>query len=96
MLSLQDLMNFVLSKAGQLLQANVDGNLCLSAAKAIVQECEVAESNSMPMAASTLDGLLQLLQQASQDDVSLFYTCPQKLGNQCIICLFCFDQKVKM
>ena len=70
-LALQDLMNFVLSKAGQLLQANMDAALSLSAAKAIVQVCEVSEANSMPMAVATLDGLLQLVQQATLPEVSL-------------------------
>ena len=64
-------MNFVLGKAGQLLQANTDAALSLSAAKAIVQMCEVAEADSMPMAVTTLDGLLQLIQQASLPEVSL-------------------------
>lgn len=71
MLLLQDLMNFVLSKAGQLLQSGLDAALSMSAAKAIQQVCEVAEANSMPMAVTTLDGLLQLIQQAAQPDVSL-------------------------
>lgn len=69
-------MNFVLSKAGQLLQAaNVDPALCLSAAQAIVQVCEVAERHSMPMPVSTLDGLLHLVQQATHPDVSLLLLC---------------------
>ena len=62
-------MNFVLSKAGQLLQANTDAALSLSAAKAIVQVCEVSEGNSMPMAVATLDGLMQLIQQATLFEV---------------------------
>lgn len=65
-------MHFVLSKAGQLLQSgNTDAATCTSAAQAIVQVCEVAESHAMAMPANILDGLLHLIQKATQPDVSL-------------------------
>ncbi|KAL0040657.1 hypothetical protein WJX79_000805 [Trebouxia sp. C0005] len=66
----QDLMNFVLNKTGQLLQGpQADMVVSMSAARAIVQVCEVAETHNMPMPVSTLDGLLQLIQQATTSDV---------------------------
>ena len=69
---MQDLMNFVLNKTGQLLQGpKAESVVSMSAARAIVQVCEVAETHNMPMPVSTLDGLLQLIQQATTSDVSL-------------------------
>ena len=63
-------MDFVLTKAGQILQQpGADATACMSAARAIVEVCEVAQSNDMPMPSNILDGLLQLVQQASNPDV---------------------------
>ena len=74
---MQDLMNFVLNKTGQLLQGpKADTVVSMSAARAIVQVCEVAETHNMPMPASTLDGLMQLIQQATTSDVSLLMLLP--------------------
>jgi hypothetical protein len=74
---MQDLMNFVLNKSGQLLQgAQADTVVSMSAARAIVQVCEVAEIHNMQMPVSTLDGLLQLIQQATASDVSLLMLFP--------------------
>ncbi len=85
---LQDLMNFVLSKAGQLLQGpSADAALRMSAAQAIVQACEVAESHNMPMPASTLDGLLQLIQQATDPDVSPCILCSTAWTGFCMAVL---------
>ena len=74
---MQDLMNFVLNKTGQLLQGpKAESVVSMSAARAIVQVCEVAETHNMPMPVSTLDGLLQLIQQATTSDVSLLMLLP--------------------
>ena len=74
---MQDLMNFVLNKTGQLLQGpKAETVVSMSAARAIVQVCEVAETHNMPMPVSTLDGLLQLIQQATTSDVSLLMLLP--------------------
>ncbi|DBB03975.1 TPA: hypothetical protein ACH3X1_013041 [Trebouxia sp. C0004] len=80
----QDLMNFVLNKTGQLLQGHkADTVVSMSAARAIVQVCEVAETHNMPMPVSTLDGLLQLIQQATTCDVE------QELAVALALCLSC-------
>ncbi|DBA67383.1 TPA: hypothetical protein ACH3X2_001674 [Trebouxia sp. C0005] len=80
----QDLMNFVLNKTGQLLQGpQADMVVSMSAARAIVQVCEVAETHNMPMPVSTLDGLLQLIQQATTSDVE------QELAVALALCLSC-------
>lgn len=77
---MQDLMNFVLNKTGQLLQGpKADTVVSMSAARAIVQVCEVAETHNMPMPVSTLDGLLQLIQQATTSDVSLLMLFPCRI-----------------
>ncbi len=74
---MKDLMNFVLNKTGQLLQGpRADAVVSMSAAWAIVQVCEVAETHNMPMPVSTLDSLLQLIQQATTSDVSLLMPFP--------------------
>lgn len=72
-------MDFVLTKAGQLLmQAGADCRACMSAARAIVEVCQVAQSNDMPMPTAVLDGLVQLIQQTSDPDVRhpLAAQCP--------------------
>ena len=63
-------MNFVLSKAGGLLmQAGAEPRASMSAARAIVEVCAVAQSHDMPMPSNVLDGLLQLIQQTTDPDV---------------------------
>ena len=63
-------MNFVLSKAGsRLMQAEADPRASMSAARAIVEVCSVAQSHDMPMPSNVLDGLVQLIQQTSDSDV---------------------------
>ena len=53
-------MDFVLSKAGQLLMLpGADPSACMSAARAIVEVCEVAQSKDLPMPSNVLDGLVQ-------------------------------------
>ena len=63
-------MNFVLGKAGNsLMQAEADPRASMSAARAIVEVCSVAQSHDMPMPSNVLDGLLQLVQQTTDPDV---------------------------
>lgn len=63
-------MNFVLRKAGNsLMQAEADPRASMSAARAIVEVCSVAQSHDMPMPSNVLDGLLQLIQQTTDPDV---------------------------
>ena len=65
-------MNFVLSKAGsRLMQAEADPRASVSAARAIVEVCNVAQSHDMPMPSNVLDGLVQLIQQTTDPDVRL-------------------------
>ena len=67
---LQDLMKFVLSKAGSLLtQAEADPRANMSAARAIMEVCDAAQSHNMPMPSNVLDGLVQLIQRTADPDV---------------------------
>lgn len=73
---LQELMNFVLTKAGELLmQAEADPRASMSAARAIVEVCSVAQGHDMPMPSNVLDGLLQLIQQTTDPDVRRPTSC---------------------
>lgn len=63
-------MNFVLSKASsRLMQAEADHRASMSAARAIVEVCNAAQSHDMPMPSNVLDGLVQLIQQTTDPDV---------------------------
>lgn len=78
---LQGLMDFVLTHASQLLASgSPDAVVCLSAAQTISQMCEVAEGHDMAMQDTILNGLLQLIQQATFAEVGL----------SCWSCLTCF------
>lgn len=69
---LQDLMDFVLTYAGHLLASGKpNAATCLAAAQSISQICEVAEGHNMDVKDATLNGLLQLIQQATHAEVSL-------------------------
>ena len=66
----QGLMDFVLTQAGQLLASNKpDAAVCLTAAQSISQICEVGEGHDMEVKDTTLDGLLQLIQNARHPQV---------------------------
>lgn len=73
-------MDFVLTHASQLLASgSIDAVVCLSAAQTISQTCEVAEGHDMAMQDTILNGLLQLIQQATFAEVGLscwaYLTC---------------------
>ena len=90
---LQNLMNFVLSKAGsRLMQAEADPRASMSAARAIVEVCNVAQSHDMPMPSSVLDGLVQLIQQTTDPNVR-HTTCSSAVTeNKQKIVLSCLKQ----
>ena len=82
-------MNFVLSKAGsRLMQTEADARASMSAARAIVEVCNVAQSHDMPMPSNVLDGLVQLIQQTTDFDVRHFIAITLCLTTRnCVSCL---------
>ncbi|KAL3139646.1 Nuclear import receptor [Trebouxia sp. C0009 RCD-2024] len=84
----QELINFVLTKAGELLmQAGAEPRASMSAARAIVEVCDVAQSHDMPMPSNVLDGLLQLIQQTTDPDAE------QELVVAFASCLSCIPMR---
>ena len=71
---MQGLMDFVLTHASQLLASgSPDAAVCLSAAQTISQMCEVAEGHDTALQDTVLNGLLQLIQQATFAEVGLSF-----------------------